>query len=261
VEVAVAIRRFPAERLTLCDEWFNLIETNELWNDLGPIGEGESQAIRVCNAAGLVGVAKPGQPKTDDIARAAHEKIAFDLAHTLELPVPPVILWDRGDVHAANRYLSISAWAFKNAMKWDAAQGKGFISDASRASAGEAVSAMRVFHTWISDSDRKSDHTQVDVDSPDGQLGVAFIDHAYSMSYGWKIPNAVAGPCPAYMPAPELRDVMANTADLIAALPESEISRIINRVPVSYLPDGSRAHILANLLFRRRNLRTILTIT
>jgi hypothetical protein len=61
---------------------------------------------------GTMGVAKPGRPVASDMTcRAAHEKIAFDLAHRLDLPIPPVVLWgkDLGQPYARGR--SISAWA------------------------------------------------------------------------------------------------------------------------------------------------------
>lgn len=119
---------------------------------------------------------------------------------------------------------------------------------------------MRVFHTWISDTDRKSDHTQIDGDSPEGELGVAFIDHAYSMSHVWKEANFKVGACPKYMPAPELPDVMRETADQIAAVSEGEVTRIVNRIPADFLPDEPRRHIIANLLTRRTGLCAILAI-
>jgi hypothetical protein len=138
------------------------VETPDEWIGRGPIGEGESQSIRVEHQnTGTMGVAKPGRAVVrDTVCRAAHVKIAFDLAHCLDLPVRPVVLWARdiGAIYLRGR--SISAWAFPQAKKWDEAQRLGFMTPALLASAGPVVSGMRVFHTWISDTDRKSDHTQ-----------------------------------------------------------------------------------------------------
>lgn len=254
-------RRFSDERCRLCDDWFAAVETNEAWTDQGPVGEGESRSIRVANAAGLIGIAKPGPAvAANTVCRAAHEKLAFDLAHILELPVPPVILWGENMPATYVRGRSISAWAFQQAMKWHEADAKNLLSAASKDSVRAQASAMRVFHTWISDTDRKSDHTQVDLSSPDGQLGIAFIDHAYSQSFVWKAPNHAVGACAAYMPVPELRDIMVATADRIAAVPDAEVTRLVHRIPVSYLPDPQRGHILSNLLARKGNLRTALGI-
>src|SRR5690242_14723948 len=95
-------RNFPPGQLALCEEWFALVLTPDVWTDKGPVGEGESASINVENQGGLRGIAKPGQPKVDGVRRAAHEKIAFDLAHMLELPIPPVVLWDRGATQPDN---------------------------------------------------------------------------------------------------------------------------------------------------------------
>jgi hypothetical protein len=254
------LRRFSPEQIAVCDEWFRCVETTDDWEDRGPVGEGESQSVRVqSKSIGLMGVAKPGLAVAKDTTcRAAHEKIAFDLAHVLKLPVPPVVLWgkDLGQPFARGR--SISAWAFRQAKKWDEAQRLGIITAALLASAGPVVSAMRVFHTWISDTDRKSDHTQVDLESDPTALRIAFIDHAFSMSHQWKAPNAAIGPCPAYMPAPEDRGTMHSTADAISAVPDAEIERIVNRIPAGYLPVPEQEHICSNLRSRKGNLRALL---
>lgn len=253
----MSLRRFSKAQLERCSAWFDLVETPDEWTDIGPIGEGESQSVRV-KYGDTVGVAKPGPPKASDlVCRAAHEKIAFDLAHRLDLPVPPVILWGKDMGHHYIRGRSISGWAFLQAGKWDDAARLGLLTSELITSASPVVSAMRVFHTWISDTDRKSDHTQVDLDSAE-VLGVAFIDHAFSMSFQWKQPGAPIGACPAYMPAPEDRGTMVHTADLISQISDAEIERIVNRIPAGYLPPVERQHVLDNLKGRRGNLGALL---
>ncbi len=252
------MRRFSAERLTLCDDWFGRVLTSDSWTVLGFVGEGESEAIRIENPQGMLAIAKPGALKSDGHCRAAHEKLAFDLAHFLRLPIPPVVLWDRGEAEQ-NRYLSISAFAFPQCLKWDTAAGSGLITSALGASATHAVSAMRVFHTWISDSDRKSDHTLVDGTSEE-ELGLAFIDHAFSMSMVWKMVDAPDGACPPYMAVPVDDAIMAAEADRIAAFPTEEITRLVSRVPDCFLPQAKREITLSNLLSRRSQLRNILGI-
>jgi hypothetical protein len=255
----MTLRRFLPAQLAVCDTWFGMVETPDEWIDRGPIGEGESQSIRVeQQGTGLMGVAKPGAPVAKDlVCRAAHEKIAFDLAHCLDLPVPPVVLWAKDIAAHYARGRSISAWAFPQAKKWDEAQRLGFLTPALVTSAGPVVSGMRVFHTWISDTDCKSDHTQVDLDSGN-LLGIAFIDHAFSMSQQWKQPNAQVGACPAYMPAPEDRATMIEVAARISSFPDADVQRILNRIPSGYLPQLERDHILSNLQARKGNLRAVL---
>jgi hypothetical protein len=256
-------RIYSALQRDLRDEWFALVETPDNWIDRGAIGDGESQSIRVENAAtGMMGAAKPGPGKAAEDApyRAAHEKLAFDLAYLAHLPVAPVVLWREDAPAIYKRGRSISAWAFLQSIKWDDASNRGIITPTLRDSAGPIVSAMRVFHTWISDTDRKSDHVQVNVDSPERSLEMAFIDHSNSLSYIWKSANHPTPPQAPYMPAPEHREAMIETAEFIANIAGDDVSRVVNRLGLPYLPDESKAHILANLLARKGSLRAILGI-
>jgi hypothetical protein len=85
-------RIFSALQRDLRDRWFEILETPDAWIDRGPMNDGESQSIRVENAAtGMRGVAKPGPGKgaEEEHCRAAHEKLAFDLAYLAHLPVAP----------------------------------------------------------------------------------------------------------------------------------------------------------------------------
>ena len=53
------MRRFSAERLTLCDDfWFGRVLTSDGWTVLGFVGEGESEAIRIENPKGMLAIAK-----------------------------------------------------------------------------------------------------------------------------------------------------------------------------------------------------------
>ena len=63
----MAIHRFSAIQRDLRDSWFEMVETSDPWEDRGPIGEGESQSIRVVNKMdGMIGVAKPGPARGMD---------------------------------------------------------------------------------------------------------------------------------------------------------------------------------------------------
>src|SRR5258708_2079278 len=93
------VHRFSAIQGPLRDDWFGQIETKFDWIELGPIGEGESQSLRVRNNGNdMEGAAKPGPTKAgeDKHCRAAHEKLAFDLSCLTALPVCPVVLWKEG---------------------------------------------------------------------------------------------------------------------------------------------------------------------
>jgi hypothetical protein len=257
------VHRFAAHQRELRDKWFEIVETEDTWTVEGPIGEGESQSIRVrCDQDGMRGAAKPGPglASQEDHCRAAHEKLAFDLSYLAALPISPVVLWrlDAPDVYKRGR--SISCWAFPQGQKWSQANVSGLISPISKNTAGPTISAMRVFHTWIGDNDRKQDHVFVDLDSPpNGELRIAFFDHGNSMSNTWKAENAASPVCPNYtQDVSEDRNAMIEAADHIGGIPDAYIQRLVDRIPGLYLPDSHRRHIIQNLLARKGNLRALM---
>jgi hypothetical protein len=254
------LRNFSPELLRRCDEWFANPEITAGWTIKEKAPAGESQSFWADeDGTTWRGIAKPGPPVSKDrTCRAAHEKIAFDLAHVLKLPVPPVALWPLGMPSEYVVGRSISIKAFPQLDNWDGAMRDGLISDELKASARAAVSAMRAFHSWISDTDRKSDHVIVSLQSKTPPLALAFIDHANSMSHVWKSTNHPAGPCPLYVPVPLDDVILRTTVERIATFPDAEITRLVNRVPSGYLPDAERTNIIANLLLRKGALKGIL---
>jgi hypothetical protein len=118
----LSVHRFSALQRNLREDWFASPETrDDTWVNEGAIGEGESQSIRVRNTIdGMMGVAKPGPAlgAQGDHCRAAHERLAFDLAYLAALPVAAVILWPqdmpsiykRGTVGSGARRAFQAAW-------------------------------------------------------------------------------------------------------------------------------------------------------
>jgi hypothetical protein len=258
------VHRFSAVQRDLRDRFARIVETADDWIEIERIGEGESESWRVRNPAdNMVGVAKPGPPHAsqDDQFRAAHEKIAFDLSHLIGLPVCPVVLWPK-DIQTTYRVgRSISCWAFPQGDKWNVADGKGLISAAQKQSVAGDVAAMRVFHAWIGDTDRKPDHVFIDTDSPPDHLNIAFFDHGHSMSHAWKGDNANCGVCGHYLDGvPEDRETMIAVAEHIATMADGEIQGLVDRIPTQYLPTKPRGHIIQNLLARKGNLRRLIGI-
>jgi hypothetical protein len=235
------IRQFSANQRRLRDEWFRILETTDSWIDKGPIGEGVSQSIRVCNPIdNMMGAAKPG-PGYGALAThcvAAHERIAFGLAYLAALPVAAVVLWPEGIPVQYPLGRSISSWAFSSAMKWSEADRLGLITPQAKASVAPVFAMMRVFHTWIGDTDRKGDHIIIDLDSPPGDLGVAFIDHGHSLSLNWGAWNAPAVPVPHYLAdVPPDNQAMIDAAEYISTIQESEVSQFVKEIPAAYLPE------------------------
>jgi hypothetical protein len=93
------IRCFQTDVETVADAWRLETLTSLAWSSPGNPGEagGQAQGFFV-KCGGLTGFAKPSKQANeppDAPPRAAHEKIASDLAFDLRLPVPPVVMWRR----------------------------------------------------------------------------------------------------------------------------------------------------------------------
>jgi hypothetical protein len=247
-------RSFAKDVEDLALTWSANVTTQDQWQDLGQFGASESKPFRVQNGQ-LLGLAKPGEKKGDGIARAAHEKIVSDLAFLLRLPVPPVILWDRGAT-PKERFVAISAWAFSPVMSWS--QAASLLREKHKSEGSEVIWAMLAFEAWISAQDRKGDHVLVNVLKADDSLQLAFIDYAYSLSMSWPGPNAVMAPPSMYVPVPRNESAVRSMTDSILRIGDETITQLVSRVPVDYLPLEKGKIIIANLLSRRDGLRSIL---
>jgi hypothetical protein len=182
---------------------------------------------------------------------AAHEKIASDLARIIGVPVPPVILWQAPD--NANKF-AISAFAFKQALTWG--QFLPSMSDVFKDNALNVLAAGHVFHTWICDKDHFNHGGNLLVDgfSTDIRPGLAFIDHACSMSNGWTTKDHPCLPLGSYylptfgMP----KDVVAHFVKKVQEVPSVEIRRIVRRIAVDFLP-VNLADVIEDCLLSRQN--------
>lgn len=251
-------RRFAPELESIAAEWAEKAVSTDAWKDLGSFGGTESRPFRARRYRdGLVGLAKPGLRHEDDVPRAAHEKLAADLAEALDLPVPPVILWecDSGNEKRA-RYVSISAWAFGQSLLWNEA--KEALCEDFEKQAAPIASAMHAFETWISAQDRKPDHVVVNIEK--GEVQLAFIDYAFSMSRAWRQQHAGLGKCPPYLSVNVHLDVVAEMADKIRGLDDVLVDRLVARIPPDFLPQDKRELIMINLKERKKKIRFLLDL-
>jgi hypothetical protein len=113
------IRRFTAEVEVHAKLWRQATTTDLPWTLRGKPGEvGGMTAGYFVHHETITGFAKPSHD-TAPVPMAAQEKIAADLAFDLGLPVPPVVLWDRG---ARNdglfQFCAVSLVPFEPANKW-----------------------------------------------------------------------------------------------------------------------------------------------
>jgi hypothetical protein len=255
---------FTADERSLRREWFNLLETPDQWKELNQL-TGESYPVRVENCrTGRKGVAKPGPRKAarEDLCRAAHEKLAYDLAYLLDLPVSPVVLWPEGAPEQYKRGRSISAWAFEQSATWKTADEWGIISHRQMEAALPIVSAMHAFHIWIGDLDRNTSQFCINLAPQDeGALELSFFDHSFSMSYYWNSDDTDTPNLPNEFALPRMREVVMETAGRIKALSDDEIERLAMRIKEPYLPDNKRRYIISNLLRRKAKLQDVLNVT
>ncbi len=255
----MSYRNFSDEADVLAKRWANMALTPDPWHlgekvaDATGRGDTESSPHMAYNGPLRCVAKENGGAK----ARSAIEKIVSDLAYHLEFPVPPIVLWDRQQVDG-ERHFCLVAWAFEPAMTWDEAQQH--LSEEERNELIATFSAAQAFETWISAHDRGGKHILVNVEPTLPAPRIAFIDYAYSLSHKWDGPNHPDPGAP-FVPASADKTIVAQAAESIEKLDESQINRIVSRVPESFLPMEKRDIILENLLSRRSSLRDLLRLS
>jgi hypothetical protein len=248
----MSFRCFAPADEEIAHRWSSETATADLWT-LGPaIGTGEAGSFHITSAEGRRGACKPAFG-ANSVPRAAHEKIAADLAFQVKLSVPPCSLWR--EPHSGSLY-SISNWAFPQAMMWRDVAPK--LSATFKKNAAPPFSAARVFHTWIADTDHNGNDGNVIVDVTKGEdfPGIAFIDHAYSMSIGPDFATAPVQPLGFhYIPQDHFdADATAKMVRYINDLEATMIESIVRRLPLEFLPPDRAEVIIKGLLKRRPEL-------
>jgi hypothetical protein len=253
-------RRFAVSTRAIDQVWSTSASTNDQWTPTGIVwGNTENRPLQVANAAGLLGVQKPGRDAVANPCTAATEKIVADLAHHLRLPVPPVTLWDRGASASAPRFVAVSAWAYESPLTWG--QADPGLSPSQRAALLPWASVMLPFESWIDAQDRHNPGNMlVSVDAGSGETLGAWIDYAFSLDHVWKGNHMNACNIGQIYPpiGVPMADVMIEVADRISAVENGIIEGIVNRIPSTYLPRNAADTIIHNLQSRRANVRAAL---
>jgi hypothetical protein len=251
-----AFRSFPGHVAVLGDTWMRMVDTRVTWTPTGKTWGSESKPFMVSDGS-VLGIAKPGEAKGDGIARAAHEKIASDLAYHLDLPIPPVVLWRRSPCPAgAHPCCSISAIAY--AQPLDLGSNMNLITGPLLDDARRITSAIAVFESWIGAQDRHPGNAIIDADTSGG-LRIAFIDYAHSLSHTWKVSpglnqfvNTFAASFGGALPT-----VVEEVVDRIGALMEQAIESVVSSIPDDFMPPADRQLVVDQLLQRRATLRSV----
>lgn len=250
-------RSFANEDEALAADWHGAVEIADPadWVLGAAIGRGESGSFHITSRDGRRGACKPAFA-TNGVPRAAHEKIAADLAYLLGLPVPPTCLWRNP---ADGALFTTSLWAFRQALTWGEAKPRLSATFLQNAAAGFSV--VRVFHTWIGDTDHGGNdgNVVINAETTDESPSFAVIDHAFSMLQN---PHFEAGPVQivpmGYVPQ-DLCDTAA-TAAAVAAINHLEakmIENTVGRLPADFLPPERAEAIIGALLRRRQELAPV----
>jgi hypothetical protein len=250
-------RRFAPSTRAIDAGWSTSASSKDTWKATGVGWSTNNSPLPVANAAGIVGVQKPGVDGVTNPFTAATEKIVADLAYLLRLPVPPATLWDAG-AGVSPRYVMVSAWAFETTFTWK--QAEPLLTADQKAALIPWASAMAPFECWIEAGDRQNEgNALVSVDN--GNVLGAWIDYAFALDYAWKgnhMPVCQLIP-PLYPPVgAAAAEVMKEVADKIASVENAAIEGIVNRIPSEYLPRPIADNIIRNLLSRRASVRALL---
>ena len=262
----MSYRNFTKEIEALARRWRDTVLTDDEWQLKTDIKDPGTAAkpIWVCTKS-IVGVAKPGHSDvpTTEHPFAAYEKIAADLAYDLKLPIPPVVLWDRGDVpDGQQQYAAISAVPFPNTRQWGEVRDDPHFGPLIRNRMSRAASAMCVFDTWVQNQDHNN-HTgnllvSFDFDTSP-HLRLAYIDYAYALAYAWSSQGWKNTTCiPLYHPEIKPKfEVMRVVIEQIGKMPTSVIREVVERTPEGFCPRGHKGTITDGLLDRRSRLTEI----
>jgi hypothetical protein len=261
------VRCFGHKVEAIAAAWRTEALTSLMWSQSGNPGEAGGQAqgffVRCGEVTGFAKPSKQSNEPADAPPRAAHEKIASDLAFDLQLPIPPAILWRRQVASSDQETLcAISLVPFQPAHKWQHVEATPLARDRIAGMMSSSASSMSVFDTWVDNRDRANGgNLLVTEDLTTGSVHWAYIDYAYSLTYSWgkgTVPT-VAGCCERYPVQTAVdHDAINRTVQAIEMLQEDTIRSIVNRLTPDFFDAAPGSVITDGLLRRRAGLRNAL---
>jgi hypothetical protein len=267
----VAVRKFPQEAEALARLWRGNPATPpaDQWKPTGNPGAVGGQAQGYYVTSGTVNAfAKPSQQDLSPtpIPRAAHEKIAADLAFDLGPPLPPAILhsWDDPPPVGTERFVALSLIPFLSVFPWRQVTAVPGLDAQLKLELRETASALVAFDTWVDNRDRINDGnllvSKIAAD-PRLPLQVAYIDYSYSMLYGWR-PGDYRTVTPIGIYPTDQKDAdipcMVDALNRIENHPDQTIRDIVTRIAGSFLSPADRDLIIEGLLYRKPHVRATL---
>lgn len=263
------LRPFSADVEALAADWRKRCETaGDEWKLTSITGEVHGEAAGYFVTSGTVnGYAKPS--KIDNSAnswpRAAHEKIAANLAFEVGLPLPPVLLhrWSKppkGD----QPLVAISLQPFLNVHKWKAVEAVPAVCQQMKLELKPIASALVPFDTWLDNSDRPNNGNLIvskDSSDPAIPLRLAYIDYANSMLCVWRnTPSTQLAARPIYPTDQKDADVaiMEESLKRIEGIGDTVIQDIVAQIPDDFATPDQKKVIVVGLLHRKSRVRAVL---
>lgn len=267
----------------IAKEWRELVAPGYSWrptpNQAGVLGRpvgGEAGGLFVeCDRlGGRRAYMKPLKVDPDPkFARAAREKIASDLAHDLDVPVPPVVLRTREAPCRDERHVAISLVMYP--AQWPWSEVKPLVYDAGEVGAlirsALPIAAARglAFDFWVDQRDH-DDHPHNIVlgyipNQHETNRSLIFLDFAFSLGIGGRWENS-GFQSPDLVPHPRLLVEMADLTALdeivtrIENFDEATVRDIVTRVPESHLAADQKQVIIDGLLHRRALVRQAMAL-
>ncbi len=264
-----SLSRFDPDLVELRNKWSgSAICEDHQWHRISENETSDSSPFDMRDNDNLRGKAKPGHLDSS-VSRAAHEKIAADLAAMLDLPIPPATLYRLPEPvpdcprkkRPGDPNICILAWAFPACDEWRHLQSQ--FTEAHLASAVDPCSAMWVFDSWISADDRDgSKHIVVDANLGPGPLRLAFIDYAFSLSRTWERSGSNIGAAAWKMPMPadqRNQGIVDKIVDKISTLDEGAVEEVVKRIGTDWLPEARSDVIISNLLTRKSGIADLVS--
>jgi hypothetical protein len=261
------LRAFSPDVEGLATAWRGRCETQEdEWKETSKAGSAGGEASGYFVTSGTVnGYAKPSKIDAT-YPRAAHEKIAADLALELGLPLPPVLLhrWPTVPPQGDQRFVAISLMPFLNVHKWQQIETIPALATDMKLELKPVASALVPFDTWLDNGDRPNPGNLIvskDATDPTKPLRVAYIDYSNSMICEWRSrPFTNIAPRPIYPTDQKDADVtvIEDVLKRIEALDKSTIRGIVERIPDDFAASGVRSQILDGLFHRQPLVRPVL---
>jgi hypothetical protein len=218
-------------------------------------GTFSSTADGACQAYlgdGTVVYAKP-RPGTANNILLGREKVAADLGHLLELPVAPVVIREPGASWSDHSMLSLAC--LPAGRLWSSG------GIAHSPVAAPELEALRVFWTWIGDSDHGGHGENLLYQVDAAGCSLAAIDHAHSLCHGNSVDPLTVGECGGYgtKALPEAASPCTATADKILLLDWAQVQQVVNRLG-AILTVQEQDRIINILRTRRDGLKRLLGI-